>query len=227
MTTKKSYNMNYPKNDIITWKQIWNDIISDIDFRNWFVGNNGFYHLYKNNRVDDLSKDTTPAQKNRGTLYMQFPGNYAHFVAYKKQKNQITIFDPSYLSGTYAGCLPDFVDTILNKFKLPIHYEIVFGTPQYHKNDSFCQTWSLAYLSKSPKLHKYLKDALNDSVLALFNICKFFINTKIFQKEICVDQAAFINKNIRKNKAPKKWNAEYFLNYSNDMDFEMFSHLFN
>lgn len=220
-------NTNYPDIDVIHWKYIWNDVISDVDFRNWFVGNKGYYQLFKNLRVDDLSsKETLLANKNEGTFYMQFAGNFGHFVAYKKQKSRIVIFDSSHGTGTFSGCLPDFVETIINKFKLPIFYDTKFGTPQNKTDDSFCQTWSLCYLSKNKDLHKYLKNSKKDPILSLFNICKFFINTTIFE-EICNQQEQWINKNLKKNKAPKKWDSQYFLKYSKDMNIDMFRLLFN
>lgn len=218
---------NYPNSDIIHWKYIWNDVISDVDFRNWFVGNKGFYRLFKTkDRVDDLSStQTLTKNKNEGTFYMQFAGNFGHFVAYKKQKSRIVIFDSSHKTGTFSGCLPDFVETIINKFKLPIFYDTKFGIPQNKKDDSFCQTWSLCYLSKNKVLKKYLENSKKDPVLSLFNICKFLINTSTFE-EICTQQEEWINENLKKNKAPKKWNSRYFLKYSRDMNLEMFRLLF-
>ena len=224
---KSSGSETYPKQDIIHWKYIWNDIISDVDFRNWIINKNtGFYQIFKNDKITDLSsQDTSKKDKLKGTFYMQFQGGHAHYVAYKILKSKIVIFDPSYPDGTFSGCLPDYIDTIQNYFDLPVEFDDQFGTPQTNKNDSFCQTWTICYLMNNKKLNKLLESSNDNPTESLYKICKHIISLSIF-KEICNEQSNWINKNLKINKAPKKWNADYLLEYSELFDEEMFDYLF-
>ena len=60
----------------------------------------------------------------------------------------------------------------------------------------------------------------------LYKLCKTIINLPLFE-EICREQSTWINHAFKENKAPKKWTAEYFLNFSrNVMDLESFNPLF-
>lgn len=217
--------MTYVTQDIITWKYIWNDILSDVDFRNWIVNKNlRFFHIFKNNTIKEISS-TSNNKENKGTFYMQFPGNHAHFVAYKNLKSKLVLFDPSYENGTYSGCLPDFLHTIQKKFNKTIHFDDKFETPQRHKNDSFCQTWTLCYLLDNKTSKSLLNHSIINSIDALYMICKYIISLPVFE-EICTEQSEWINKNLRKNKAPKKWDSKYLLSYSRHFDREMFEYLF-
>jgi len=215
--------------DMTHWKYMWNDILSDPDFRSWFVGekSSGYFQLYKNKKVEN----ETPSKKliNKGTFYMKF-GKLGHYVAYEIKNKNIYIFDSSHSTGsqkgTYADCLPDFIDTIHDKFSPNIHFIEKFGTPQTLKGDSFCQTWSLAYLlgSYTQKIMKQLTDT--NKVKILYKICKYIIKKPIFE-EICLTQSEWIEKAFKENKAPKKWTAEYFLLFSKKiMDLKSFNYLF-
>jgi hypothetical protein len=215
---------NYTKDDIKHWKYIWNDILSDVDFRNWITNKNlSYYQIYKNGKVIDLSNPNS--NKKIGTLYMQFPGNLAHYMTFKETKKNVILFDSSYPNGTYSGCFPDFSYTVVNFFKKEIIFNKDFDTPQNHKNDSFCQTWSLCYLLNTKKSKELLKSSKKDSINSLYKICKYIIGMPVFE-EICTQQESWINKNLKENKAPKKWDSKYFLNYSKKMTKEMFDQLF-
>jgi hypothetical protein len=67
--------------DMTHWKYMWNDILSDPDFRYWFTGKTGggYYQLFKDGKI----KNETPkgASTKKGTFYMKF-GNLGHYVAY-------------------------------------------------------------------------------------------------------------------------------------------------
>ena len=215
-----------PKSDIITWKYIWNDILSDPDFRNWIVDENlGYYQIFKNKNINNDSEDKS--EHDVGTIYMKF-GKLGHYIAYKlKKNNKMTIFDSSYPDGTYGDCLDeDYIDSIRYNFdNCSIVFDETYGTPQRLDDDSFCQTWSLAYLSNYKKLKSFLKDSKNDPINSLFNICKFIINLPIFE-EICIEQKNWIEKNLKINKASKKWTSEYLLEYSRNFDYDDFEKLF-
>jgi hypothetical protein len=223
------------KSDIIHWKNMWNDVISDPDFRAFFLRykNSGYYQIYKTtDPKDDTPDDVVDTQKKGGTLYMKF-GSLGHYVAYKDKipkKKTFIIFDSSFNSpgrvGTYSGCLPDFTKNI-NKYLGEFVYDERFLTPQRLKDDTFCQTWSLAYLY-GDNAEKFLESSTGtdeDNKKALYNICLTFINDPVF-KEICTDQAEWINKNFKINKAPKNKDADWFYNYSISLDYNTFKNLF-
>lgn len=217
---------SYSKSDIITWKYIWNDILSDPDFRNWILDDNiGYYQIFKNKNIKNDSEDKS--EHDIGTIYMKF-GKLGHYIAFKlKNNNKMTIFDSSYPDGTYGDCLDeDYIDSIRHNFNnCSISFDETYGTPQRLDDDSFCQTWSLAYLSKSKKLKSFLKDSKNDPIYSLFNICKFIINLPIF-KEICIEQQNWIEKNLKINKASKKWTSDFLLEFSRNFDYDDFKKLF-
>jgi len=215
--------------DMTHWKYMWNDILSDPDFRCWLTGKKacGYYQLKKSNKI----KNETPKHEtsNKGTFYMKF-GKLGHYVAYEIKKDSINIFDPSHStgneSGIYSGCLPDFIKTIQNKFSPNIKFIEDFGTPQILKGDSFCQTWSLAYLLGKP-FQDIMKQIKKDNrIEILYTICKKIIKLKIFE-EICLSQSKWIVKAFKQNKAPKKWTPEYFFEFSRKvMDLNSFHYLF-
>jgi hypothetical protein len=186
---------------------------------------------------------------DKGTFSMKF-GKLGHYVAYKinyekgnkkgkkkgnkKAIKSITIFDSSHSIGDelglYRDCLPDFMETIETNFSPNIIFDEKFGTPQTLPGDSFCQTWSLAYLIGKPT-HKIM-DKLKppnqpDKIEILYEICKHIIDLPAFEN-ICKNNAAWINKNFHDNDAPRtKWNAEYFLHFSkNILDLHSFHYLF-
>ena len=77
----------------------------------------------------------------------------------------------------------------------------------------------------SKKLNKLLENSNDNPVETLYKICKHIILLPVF-KEICNEQSEWINKNLKINRASKKWNADYLLEYSDNFDEEMFDYLF-
>lgn len=219
--------------EIKTWKYMWNDILSDPEFRNDYLlrGRSfGDYRLQKNGSIIyNLKKK---ARINKGTFYLKF-GDLAHYVAYNIIGKDIIIFDSSNPGGTYSDCLNDFIDIIENIKIKPfkgkkIKFETKYNTPQTHPNDSFCQTYSLGYLSDNIKIHDLMKTA--NSVVSrkeLFLICKEFINMVEFE-EICVDSQWFtdsMNFNKRKYKT-QIWTPKQFLDFSRALTLDEFEKLF-
>ena len=222
-------------NDVIIWKYIWNDLLSSIEFRNYLV-DQGDYRLYLNGRIDDKTSIKS-TNKNIGTFYLNF-AKLGHFVAYKIDNKKIKIFDPSYdpqnVKGVYGGCFPPFINTVRGHFG-DIEYITDFGTVQTHKNDSFCQTWSLTYLLgiQDNTFEKLLKDAgyastENDVIPILFKICKLIINSDKF------DDFCDINKDLlgrwgsEVNGRTVKWkNGDQFIDFSKKLTLAKFKKLFN
>jgi hypothetical protein len=221
-------------NDIIIWKYIWNDLLSDIEFRNYLV-NQGDYRLYQNGKIDDNTSSESK-NKNRGTFYLKF-GKLGHFVAYKIDNKKIKIFDPSYdpnrVKGLYSGCFPPFIDTVRKHFG-DIEYITDFGTVQTHRDDSFCQTWSLTYLLgiQDNTFKKLLKDAgsastENDIIPILFEICKRIIDSRKFE-EYCAINKDLLGKwgSAVSNKTAKWKNGDQFIEFSEKLTLAEFRKLF-
>jgi hypothetical protein len=220
------------ESDMTHWKYMWNDILSDPDFRCWFTNKKacGYYQLKKNKKIEDETPKN--ALKNKGTFYMKFD-QLGHYVAYEIKKDSINIFDSSHSTGNefgiYSDCLPDFIETIKKNFSPNIKFIEKFGTPQILKGDSFCQTWSLAYLLGKPTQDIMSKINKDNRIEILYKLCKKIISSKVFE-EICLTQQDWIIKAFKKNKnpkTPKKWTPEYFFEFSRKiMDLNSFHYLF-
>lgn len=216
--------------DVTHWKNMWSDILGDPDFRFWLLGKPegaGYFDLRKKLTVKNMTPEG--GSINKGTFFMKFD-NLGHYVAYEIKNNKIYIFDSSHStgdeSGKYSDCLPPFIDTIKKNFSPNVEFIEKFGTPQTLDGDSFCQTWSFAYLMGTPT-HKFMKKMnRKNKIETLYKICKYIIKLPVFE-EICNDQQEWIKKNFKVNKAPKKWDAEYFLHFSRDvLDLNLFHYLF-
>lgn len=220
--------------DMINWKKMWNDILSDPDFRYWFIGKSGgYYQLFADGTIqNDTPKRASP---KKGTFYMQF-GKEAHFVAYEKKAKSILIFDPSHSigneQGSYAPCLSSFEGSIRENFSPTINFVQKFGTPQTLEADTFCQTWSLSYLMGSTQKimnklkpeNKPLNEPIN-KIEIIFELCKKIIGSDVF-KEICSQQEKWITTAFELNKSPMKWTPKFFLEFSRNMTFDMFKLIF-
>jgi hypothetical protein len=218
--------------DVTHWKNMWGDILADPDFRYWILGKAegaGYFDLIKTNKQ---VKNVTPqgGSVKKGTFYMKF-GKLGHYVAYEMKNKKIQIFDSSHSTGDergkYSDCFPPFIPTIEKNFSPNVEFIETFGTPQTLNGDSFCQTWSLAYLMGTPT-HKIMKKMKSDNKIeVLYKLCKYIIGLPMFKK-ICKEETKWINKNFKANKAPKKWDPEYFLMFSREiLDLESFHYLFN
>jgi hypothetical protein len=227
--------------DMTHWKYMWNDIISDPDFREWFLESDeyGYYQLFRlgkpnKSSVSKPKKEIDPKEdplKKKGTFYLKFDG-LGHYVAFENKKDAIYIFDSSHgENGRYADCLPPFIETIKKYFNPNIEFVEKFGTLQVLPGDSFCQTWSLSYLlgTKTQKIMMQATKQEKSQIEVLFELCKYIINLPVFQ-EICDKQAEWMKKAFAKNRnpqTPKKWTPAYFFNFSRErMDLESFHYLF-
>jgi hypothetical protein len=215
--------------DMTHWKKMWNDIISDPDFRKYILKSDkyGDYQLFKLDTKQEITPKVDPSKK-KGTFYLKFDG-LGHYVAFENKKDAIYIFDSSHGEhGRYADCLPPYIETIQKYFNENFKFVEKFGTLQVLPGDSFCQTWSLSYLLGTKTQNIMMKaSAENKSEIeVLFELCKYIINLPIF-KEICDHETKWITREFKRNKAPKKWTPEYFLHFSRErMDLESFHFLF-
>jgi hypothetical protein len=223
--------------DMTHWKKMWNDILSDPDFRESILIKKlipehhkykyGDYQLFKLNTKQEITPKVDPSKK-KGTFYMKF-GGLGHYVAYEVKKDAIYIFDSSHGEhGRYADCLPPYIATIQKYFNENVEFVEKFGTLQVLPGDSFCQTWSLSYLlgTKTQNIMMKASTENKSEIEVLFELCKYIINLPVF-KEICDHEKKWIAREFGNNKAPSKWTPEYFLNFSRErMDLESFRFLF-
>jgi hypothetical protein len=216
--------------DMTHWKKMWNDILSDPDFRKYILKSDkyGDYQLFKLNTKQEITPKVDPSKK-KGTFYLKFDG-LGHYVAYEVKKDAIYIFDSSHGEhGRYADCLPPYIETIQKYFNENVKFVEKFGTLQVLPGDSFCQTWSLSYLlgTKTQNIMMKVSAENKSEIEVLYELCKYIINLPVF-KEICQGETKWIAREFKRNKAPKKWTPEYFLNFSRErMDLESFHYLFD
>ena len=123
--------------------------MNDRDFRQEFTGGHGDYNLGER------------LCKPRGTIYIHL-GDEGHFIGYKKVGQKVFTFNPA-KPGTKWG-----VFTIGER--LPYFTQI-------HPEDTFCQTWTLAWLVDEEGVSKIKTE--QESVEYLYNFCKQF---EMFEK---------------------------------------------
>lgn len=103
-----------------------------------------------------LGRQRCPDHVQRGTLVSFFEEGLGHYMSFAKSHpvfRTVTVFDPAGTTGQYAAPRGQFLAECQYTFP---GYTIEFWdnqhpppfyTPQNHDADSFCQTWSLAWLN--------------------------------------------------------------------------------
>lgn len=143
----------------------------DRELVDWFNDYQEYLQVEENreriiNRADgysgsilELGRDRCPSDIQRGTLVSFAENGLGHYMAFAKDGDlykEVTIFDPSGISGPYAH--PNQAQFLAElKVNFPRPFAIKFwdaqagvtsgNEPQNSKYDSWCQTWSLAWLS--------------------------------------------------------------------------------
>lgn len=153
---------------VSTWKERWDHVMNDADFR---IALTGKADYTCNSRTGFGSSKKSP--ESAGTIYISDKniGDQGHFIAYKKNANKTVVFDPAPTEGTFGAWADEKVIGHIEKFtKRPVHLE-GYHT-QHHVDDSFCATWSLAWLM--PSLKPLTKNVTNDKsgMHNIFEICK-------------------------------------------------------
>lgn len=151
-----------------TWKERWDHVMNDEDFR---IALTGKADYTCNSRTGFGSDKKSP--ESEGTIYISNSkiGGQGHFIAYKKNANKTVVFDPAPSEGTYGAWADKKVIGHIEKFtKKPVRVE-GYHT-QHHEDDSFCATWSLAWLM--PSLKHLTKNVTNykSGMNNVFEICK-------------------------------------------------------
>ena len=171
---------------------MWDFIVNDKTFRKRFT------------KCGEYSSNSSG-----GTLYIH--GEEGHFVAYEVRDRTLYIFDSAAPSSPYASRVTE--DIVKRKFVM------IDCHPQMHKEDSFCQTWSLAWLT--PDLRPLVTQVSTkaQSMRTLFTICKRILESECFR----FDTRVF---NTELKHVGSFSNMTEFLKFSTDMTFQMFSKIF-
>ena len=111
--------------------------------------------------------------KNAGTLYADVTEDEGHFAAYEVREDGVRyIFNPAAPGHRFGG--PYFADE--PGVLLDLH-------PQTHREDTFCQTWTLAWLMSDlrPLVEK-------GGLVSLFQICQAIARRLPARKKKLMDQ---------------------------------------
>jgi hypothetical protein len=207
-----------PKN-IALWKMVWDFVMNDKSFRKKFT-RGGEY----------TASEKKPMSEPHGTIYIGDSSDEGHFIAYEIVGGLLHIFDSAASQNRYGEwATQDVLEHLANRAKKP-SYTMVTCHPQVHKEDSFCQTWSLAWLTKEfrPLVTQVTteKSALN----SLFTICQRIVHDERFVKFVThkKDFQEHMDQCIKdvKLKRPAFDTPETFLKFSDEMTLEMFTRIF-
>jgi hypothetical protein len=213
---------------ILLWKYTWNDLLSDNAFREYMVdrvGKMGFIDV-----VYDTGGKLGIQGKlgDFGSLYVEdtrpdYTG-LGHFVAYDVQSGQMSVFDSAKPTGArYSG----WFNTEEIKSALAQKYKVVVSIgkmhPQISNWDTFCQTWSLAYLMNIPMNHIHVRNSREE----LFKIIKKIIHspkfTEYIRENVNVIQG-WMDANARVHRIPPSTVNE-FIKFSKTLSLDEFKRL--
>lgn len=147
--------------------------MSDPEFRKYFT-NTADYTVRMNSKKKILDK--------AGTI--RLPGTRKsgedHFISFVMYPERIDVFDPADPSSRYGTFLTDRVkNKIASLSARPVR--VLNCHPQCHDGDTFCQTWSLAWLDKN--LRKHVVTGCGDGGhTAIHKICRLIANSKKFSE---------------------------------------------
>jgi len=181
--------MPIPK-DIEAWKTQWDCIVNDKTFRKRFT------------KCGEYSSTSRRMPNVRGTVYIPSDDYEGHFIAYEIRGDTVYIFDSAALTNRYfLKTTHEILNNIVKKSRTRTHV-MIDCHPQMHEEDSFCQTWSLAWLTPEYRSLVTQVATKHQSMQTLFTICKDMIERDCFR-------------------APDE-----FLDFTRSMTFQMFSKIF-
>lgn len=213
------------RNDIIAWKMLFTDVMSDHVLREYLSGKKlASVHVIVNDDKIIYEKNKTV---NIGQYYIDY-GKLAHFVSFEIKKKVVYIYDPSYKYGVYRECINHVIKKLTKRYEkkgIKVCFVKKYGVGQIHPEDTFCQTWSFAYLDDT--LREYLLQNTEYTNLdCLYSICKAIISKPEFE-EVCQENKDWLERNAVEYKLCKKWKqSSFFLDFSRNMSFETFKKLF-
>lgn len=111
--------------------------------RDVLIGRDGGCPIYQ------LGSQPVARGIQRGTLLDDNGDGTGHYMSFAKNRHQVFVYDPSGVTGPYAPEDPEFFNAQL-RVNFPdneiVHWEAERNPAQSNDWDSFCQTWSLAWL---------------------------------------------------------------------------------
>ena len=196
--------------ELACWKTLWDIFISDVEFRKYYTKTKGDYRI--------TNRATKPIRQPSGTLLL--PGTRSngedHFVTYTMTPTRITVFDPADTSGTYGSYLNANAKKKISELaNRPLYVNT--RHPQCHSGDTFCQTWSLAWLRR--RLHSYINESQtpSSSNIPIASLVRRIAKSSRFKAYMLANMVQFqpiINKERRNKHLPPTLSVEDFVHMS-------------
>jgi hypothetical protein len=210
--------------DLYLWKGIWDYILNNPEFRTLYTCGGDYTIAARGGSRNAITHE-------RGTIQIkdaEYPEE-EHFIAYEIKNGKMHIFDSAASEGKYGSWASLPILRRLAK-RAGKNFVMIPHHPQVHEEDSFCQTWSLAWLSELRKLTENVKTG-NQGIGRLYRICKTIINDPRFTEFIMKHEGdihayilTFMREEKIKNTSFKT--PEGFLKYSHKMTPEQFRTIF-
>lgn len=230
-------------NEMIVWKSVWDWILNEKNFRTNFTGTRGDHTFKVRN---DIVVNKPRINNTKGTIYIADANieSEGHFVAYEKKGKHITVFDPaSNNSKTEYGVWYKSVAAHVPSCSKSSTCSLYPCGPQRHKEDTFCQTWTVAWLHPNMRQFTNSVKTMNQSIDGLYHICKYISNSTEFERFVRGRDAQlrnFITETIEdlisdrkkayraryKKELPKKYIDEYNSIFRDADGFLRYSRLF-
>lgn len=169
------------------WKHLWDLFIGDSVFREYYTDTPS-YDL-------DMKRVTlrTKISKPKGTLYIgptRKKGREGHFIGYEMNSGNIRIFDPSGFAYQQFSANSRLANSVAQRSgKSVIRLE---NHPQdICTGDTFCQTWSIAWLK--PNMRKLTQgvNTANKSVTNMYTIVSTIANSAKFSQYMRANAQTF------------------------------------
>jgi hypothetical protein len=161
------------------WKYKWDLVMNDRTFRIARTGTADYTCNYKS------GFGNKKISQGSGTIYIKDPtiSDQGHFIGYKRNADRIALFDPAPPEGTFGAWANEKVlGHIHRNTGLPV--SIHKYHTQHHKEDTFCATWSLAWLDPNMKnLTTNVKNG-NTGIKNVFQICRKIASKRDFAQHV-------------------------------------------
>ena len=186
---------NVSNKQLNMWKHLWDLFIADGEFRHYYT---------KTPSYDLVLSDKTLIKNTKGTLYIppKKKGGEGHFIAYQMIGDKIYIFDPSAYAYQQFSNNPGLAKSISVRSKKSV-VKLTNHPQDLCQGDTFCQTWSLAWLNSNLRKFTNAKNQ-NQAITSIYNIVHTVSNSNKFREYILYEKnKASFNKLVKE--AQKKF----------------------
>lgn len=171
---------------LLAFKYLFCDIVGDPRFRQRLSGFHDLAFVELQGR--SVNWVVGNAGSLRGTLYIGL-GDDAHFMSYRNEGDRVVIFDPSHPDGTYSHVVRRRMSCVRNVFPgKRIEFDETYPCPQVLEEDTFCQTWSLAYFLR----YREILSGSGTSKFKLYTLIREIVNSRPFQNIIRNNWSQFV-----------------------------------